>query len=152
MMEAQGADIAALGRFFGADSRTVLSFTSFVNPAAKTFTYTLNPGIIYLGRALSLTSMGQSNAMSQWTWTSNLSLGTTSWSDIGTGAFTGDPWDLGEIFTLDPSGDYESHVEYTQTAARTVSLGTFVQTEHDILGNKTVLSTTTGRDTFQLQG
>jgi hypothetical protein len=58
MMEVQGAEAAYIGRTFGPDTSSPLSFTSNVDVAAQTFSFSLNGGSTYQGNSISLSGSG----------------------------------------------------------------------------------------------
>jgi hypothetical protein len=87
MIAAQASDGQFIGRFFGADASSPLSFTSDVNVTGKTFTYSSVLGSMYQDSSISLTTSGAFNtANSLWEWSSIGSLGGTSLNGSGTGS------------------------------------------------------------------
>jgi hypothetical protein len=116
LMDLQGAEATFIGRTFGADDSSPLSFTSNVDVANKRFTFTLQPGVTYLGRPITLTGVGAFNAVTgvydlttMGTLGSSSLDGTGTFSVTGTGGKGSDRWP--------PTGphyvDYESVVDLT---------------------------------------
>jgi hypothetical protein len=88
MAEFSGETVETLARFFGPDFTTPINFSSFVDPAALTFSFSTVPGATYLGLPLMLTGTGVfDTATSTWSLSSHDSLGTTKWSFIGDATF-----------------------------------------------------------------
>jgi hypothetical protein len=92
MMANSEANAVFIGVQFGTDSSSPLNFTSNVDAAGQSFSYSLNPGSTYLGQAISLTSSGVlSSDGTVWTLTSDGTFGATSWSTTGTASTSTDP-------------------------------------------------------------
>lgn len=103
MMENQGENNLVIGAFFGPDPNSALVFTSMVDPVALTFSFSLNPGSTYLGLPISLSSSASFDAVNDvWDASSSVTLGTASWTIIGTySAPIGDPFQNSN-FLIDP--------------------------------------------------
>jgi hypothetical protein len=90
MMDALAADTHRLARIYGIDESVELSFTTFTNPAARTFRYALNQGLAYNGQPLTLSGHGFYNSpLSRWegqaTWsTPGGTTWTTDWTSVVT--------------------------------------------------------------------
>ncbi len=103
MMDAQGANATLLGRLFGPDPSTVLSFSSSVDEADGIFSYSSAPGSTYLGQPLSLSVSGTFDSASDlWEMSASGALGGTSLSGTGSESVTGDPlgswlWNWGPL-------------------------------------------------------
>lgn len=159
LMDRQGVDLDFLGRYIGADSAATLNFTSNVDPVTKSFHYSLLPGTLYRSQSLAITGSGAYNtSLDRWDLTGTISYNGKNWTPTGTTKITGDPEfsSFFDIFVdIDPPKnipDTETSVSYEQTAARTVSVGTITQTEHDLLGNRRVISMYNTYDSYMLQG
>jgi len=92
MMNAEGADMTTIGRYFGPDNSSPLSFTTSQDVAGGSFSYTLNSGSTYLGQPASLSGTGTFDSTnSDWVINSSGMIGSTSWSTVYTATVTGDP-------------------------------------------------------------
>jgi hypothetical protein len=92
MMETEGAEMTFIGRYFGPDNSSTLSFTSNQNIAGQCFSFSLDPGTTYLGQSMTLKATGDFNTTTnEWDVTTNGSLGSTTWSSSYTAGITGDP-------------------------------------------------------------
>jgi hypothetical protein len=92
MMETEGAEMTFIGRYFGPDNTSPLSFTSNQDIADQSFSFSLNPGTTYLGQSMTLRATGDFNTTTdEWDVTTNGSLGSTTWSSSYTASITGDP-------------------------------------------------------------
>jgi len=92
MINAEGADMTTIGRYFGPDNSSTLNFTTSQNVANETFSYALNSGSTYLGQPASLSGTGYfDNVNSDWVVTSNGTIGSQSWSTAYLATVTGDP-------------------------------------------------------------
>jgi hypothetical protein len=99
MIAAEQADASFIGSFFGPSPGSTLLFTSTVDPAGQSFSFTLASGSSYQGQAMTLTDAGTLNSSTGvWNSTSLGSLGATSWMGTGTQTITGDPMNS-TIFT-----------------------------------------------------
>jgi hypothetical protein len=151
MMESQGLHGALIGSLFGPDDAAQLRFTSQVDVAGKTFSYSLPGPRTDAGQAVSWTTTGSFNSgLNIWQWSTACTVGTLNLSTLGgLGPFVGaDPpaWDIFIDLSLDTT--VISDVTYTQTAIRTVSMGTI--TVKTLSG--TVISSTEHTDQLILQG
>jgi hypothetical protein len=119
MMETQGADAVTIARLFGSDANSVLSYMSFVNVAAQSFSYAMNPGATYLGMPISLTGSWFLNTNDVWTLSSNGQVGSTTWTQTGTGTISGDPKGSFTFFTgpldLEFTIDYATFPDATES-------------------------------------
>jgi hypothetical protein len=59
MMENLTADLQGVVRMLGVDEGATLQFSTFTNPAAQVYNYSLNPGSTYLGRPIALHGSGR---------------------------------------------------------------------------------------------
>ena len=117
MMESLAADVHGIVRTFGIDETSPLSFTTMVDPDAKTFSYSLDPGTTYMGTSLTLEGIGgYDGELSRWE-------GSTTGSSGGRGEWweatwffellNADPfaahqeWDIGTPLGLDLHGDLD---------------------------------------------
>jgi hypothetical protein len=92
MMDAEGANATLLGRLFGPDNGTVLSFTYSVDNVNETFSYSSMPGSTYLGQPFSLSASGDFNSTSGlWEMSASGALGSTSLNGTGSGSVTDPP-------------------------------------------------------------
>lgn len=80
MMHSQGEDAAFIAAEIGVDPNSALTYSTNVDPAGQTFTFSLKPGTTYQGRSLSLNASGQLNPSTQ------------SWNVVSTGAYGGTQW------------------------------------------------------------
>jgi hypothetical protein len=97
MMASSGLDTLVEAGIFGSGVPSTLQFSSFVNPATGSFTYSLLPGQSYLGQSISLTTVGTFDpALNSYTWTTTGLYGATPFSGSGSDAWTGDPTEKGE--------------------------------------------------------
>jgi hypothetical protein len=93
MMNAEGSEAMFIGRYFGGNASSPLSFTSTQDVANQTFSFALSPGSTYLGQAASLTASGYYDAMKgEWVVTTNGSIGGTYWSGASSMTINGDPF------------------------------------------------------------
>jgi hypothetical protein len=93
MMNAEGSEAMFIGRYFGGDASSPLSFTSTQDVANQTFSFALSPGSTYLGQAASLTASGYYDATKgEWVVTTNGSIGGTYWSGASSMTINGDPF------------------------------------------------------------
>jgi hypothetical protein len=94
LKEAQGADTAFIGRYFGPDQDSVLSFNSNIDPSGNSFNYSLVPGSKYLGLDTTLSTSGNFNSSTNaWDVVSLGSLGSQPWSANASGTFDSDKGD-----------------------------------------------------------
>jgi hypothetical protein len=92
LMHAQAADASLIARMFGTDPLSPLSFITTVDPLGRSFSYATTTGAMYLGQPISLSGSGTlGGATNTWAWTSNATVGATSWSATGTANIVGDP-------------------------------------------------------------
>jgi hypothetical protein len=135
MMESQAANQTFIARSFGIDAASVLSFSSSTDVVGKAFSYSLAPGSTYNGLSMTFDVAGAFNApLGLWELTSSGSLGTESWTGIGTASVLGDPrveveWN----WTSRVLGfDYASVTVYVDIVPflETVSAGVLVNTTH----------------------
>ena len=121
LKEAQGADTAFIGRYFGPDQDSVLSFNSNIDSSGNSFNYSLVPGSKYLGLNTTLSTFGNFNSSTNdWDVVSLGSLGSQSWSANASGTFDSDKgdynWKTPPIpfppFFGSVSLDYHSNVIY----------------------------------------
>ena len=82
MMTAQQYDATFLGFQFGSDSNSRLSYSSYVDPAGQTFTFSLKSGSTYLGQSISLNAAG------------NLDPSTKTWNVLSSGSYGGNLWQV----------------------------------------------------------
>jgi PEP-CTERM motif-containing protein len=91
MMEAQAQNSLYIGHLFGADPSTVLRFTSTLDSAARTFSFSLLPNQSYLGQPISLTTIGSFDAtLGQYNWIISGEFGSQSFSGNGSATEVGD--------------------------------------------------------------
>jgi hypothetical protein len=91
LMESQGEDAVFVKTMFGTDPHSPLHFSSFVDPTAMTFSFSLVPGSTYKGLSMTLTGSGAFDSSSNtWIISSSGMLGSTSWSTLGTDVITSD--------------------------------------------------------------
>lgn len=62
LFEEQGTSAIVLGSTFGADPRSPLSFTSFIDPSGSSFSYATISGSTYLGQSLTISGSGMLDA------------------------------------------------------------------------------------------
>jgi hypothetical protein len=150
MMESQGQQAILVGLLLG-PAPSPLEFTSSVASDGGSFQYGLVSGSTYLGQAASWTTSGTLDVSTGlWTWQTTSSIGSSVLDSSGKGGpFTGvdPPYDT-MIFQIHFTRTVISDVTYSQTATRTVSMGTITVT--DELG--TVVSTGMHTDNLVLQG
>lgn len=97
MMNAEAAEMTFIGRYFGPDNSSPLSFTSNQDIAGQSFTFNLNSGSTYLGQAMTLSASGFYNTTtSSWDISTNGTLGSPgpnemTWSSSYVASITGDP-------------------------------------------------------------
>ena len=97
MMNTEAAEMTFIGRYFGPDDASPLSFTSNQDITGQSFSFNLTPGSTYLGQSMSLTASGSYNTTtSEWDITTSGSLGPVgpnqmTWSSVYTASITGDP-------------------------------------------------------------
>jgi hypothetical protein len=90
MMDSEEEALYLTQQFGGLDAP--LSFTSRINPASRSYSYSANPGSVYDGMGLSLTVTGAFDPTSgTWSSTSNGMLGGTPWVGTYTATFTDPP-------------------------------------------------------------
>ena len=95
LKEAQGADTAFIGRYFGPDQDSVLSFNSNIDPSGNSFNYSLVPGSKYLGLDTTLSTSGNFNSS------------TNAWDVVSLGSLDSQPWSANASGTFDSDGaDY----------------------------------------------
>jgi hypothetical protein len=130
MMEVQGAEASLIGRLFGSDPKSPLSFTSSMDFTNYTFSFSLNPGSTYLGNSITLSGSGSGNATTGvFTWSTTGSLAGTLLGGSGTVAFTGGnavdvaSWVIGGVeldreahISVVGGGQSTSSIYYTVTA------------------------------------
>jgi hypothetical protein len=83
MSEYMASDLVLIGFFSGIDPLSPLSFTSDVDPAGRSFSYSLLAGSMYNGQQIIDLASGTLNGTT-WTLSSTGSLGSTVWSTSGT--------------------------------------------------------------------
>ncbi len=89
LAEAQGEDAEIVQTLFGNDSSSPLHFTSNVDVATTTFSYSLVPGSTYQGLGMNLSGSGVfDSGTNVWTLTSSGALGPTTWDSLGTDSIT----------------------------------------------------------------
>ncbi len=96
-MNAEAAEMTFIGRYFGPDDASPLSFTSNQDITNQSFNFSLAPGSTYLGQAMALTASGSFNTTtSEWGMTTSGALGSPgpnrmTWSSVYNASITGDP-------------------------------------------------------------
>lgn len=91
MMSVAEMESATLGLAAGPDAFSQLQFASFVDPVARTFTFSTLPGQTYLGMSVMLTSTGTYAGNGQYSFAATGSIGGSPWTETGTGLWSGDP-------------------------------------------------------------
>ncbi len=156
MMSVASKEGTALGVALGPDASSLLQFSSFVDPNARTFSFTTLPGQHYLGMAVSLTTVGVYNiGLGQYTWNAAGSVGASSWSDSGSAVWTGDPTETIPEHTVTLFGHSYSVRGTVETSPDptndriTLSKGDFVF--HDLATpNPKFLGGTSGTDKYNI--
>lgn len=101
MKEAIGADMQGIARILGIDETANLELTTFTDPVALGFGYSLGPDASYQGQSLTLDGFGLYNpAMSRWEGQGTI---TTGGGETWTGAWTSD------VLSADP---YVAHMDW----------------------------------------
>jgi hypothetical protein len=125
MMNSQGLILTLAVRDLGIDPSVTLPFISAVDPVTGAFSYTLQPGLTYLGQSAALQVSGSFDASSQsWLWTSSGHIGSTNIGGNGSTTFSGDPMSFDIFIPLNLDETIVSNVTYDNTATRTASTGT----------------------------
>jgi hypothetical protein len=92
LMDAEGANASLVGRAFGPDDTTTLSFTSHLDVPGLSFSYALDSGSTYRGEAIASDASGTFHATTGlWHMASAGSFGGATWTGTGSGSITGDP-------------------------------------------------------------
>lgn len=92
MAESLGSNITMVPRAFGADPNANLSFTTQTDLAGQSFSYLLDSGTSYGGLGMTLNGTGTFNVgTGLWDLTSAGTLGSVSWTGVGTAEVIGDP-------------------------------------------------------------
>jgi hypothetical protein len=97
MMNAETAEMTFIGRYFGPDNASPLSFTTNQDIKGQSFSFSLNSGSTYLGQSMNLTATGTFNTTtSQWNIATTGTFGPAgpnqmSWNSSYTASITGDP-------------------------------------------------------------
>jgi hypothetical protein len=90
LANASAIDSLFLGQVFGYDYGSTIQF-SWSTTDSGSFSYSVLSGQTYQGLPLSLSLDGSFDQMSTYTWTGAGQLGATSWTETGTGVWSGDP-------------------------------------------------------------
>ena len=90
MMEQQGEELLMLGIRSGPDGGSPLNFSSTVDDAALTYSFTLDSGSTYLGQSITLTGSGVFDSVNNiYDWSASGSLGAFNWTSVGTLVWSG---------------------------------------------------------------
>lgn len=81
MMHAQGEDGQVIASRIGVDPNSPLNYSTHVDPAGRSFTFSLTSGSTYLGQPITLSAAGTLNPSTQtWSISSYASYGATRWT------------------------------------------------------------------------
>jgi hypothetical protein len=123
MKEAMGSDAALLAARFGFNDFSALALTLDVDGDDRTFRFATLPGTMYLGMLTSIETTGAFDVGSGvYTWTSNVSWGSESFTALGSMFFVGDP-DGESTVTIGGNVGTLSDVKYSKDG--TTSTGRF---------------------------
>ena len=96
MMHTQGEDTEFMAAQIGVDPNSPLTYTTYVDPKGQSFTFSLQSGSTYLGRAITLIAAGTLNPSTQ------------AWSISTAGTYGGVRWTATGTLTSSPAPNAQS--------------------------------------------